>query len=289
MKITNVVLQGKVITIGDVHPGETGINPDLWSIRGDLTIGKVSNGKLKVSDGSFVSNNNGYLGQEVNSTGEATVTDANSQWANAGTLVVAHRGHGTLNILTGGLVFNTKSDIANEAGLIGQVTVIGAGSHWKNSGNLFVGRGGEGSLTIGNRGLVSNRDGVIAGKFGSTSVVNVTGIGSHWNNAGNLVIGYEGEGTLTIDNGGLVSVNRTTAIGPTSAVHLTCGQFEFGETSLIAFNGINAMTETLVGRVNVNGVNGIAAFSGLQNPLIDQSEVTVAFHPNLTIVLDIFT
>ena len=288
VEITNAVLQGRVITIGDVHPGETGIQPDFWSMRGDLSIAKIGTGTLKVSDGGVVSNNNGYLGQESGSTGEATVTDEGSRWDNASDLVVGHRGHGKLDIMSGGLVSNENSDIANEFGSTGQVTVIGASSHWKNSGNLVVGRSGEGSLTIANRGLVSNRNGIIAAKSDSTSAVNVTGIGSHWNNAGDLVVGYEGNATLTIDNGGLVSVNRTTSIGPTSAVHLTRGRFEFGETSLIAFNRINAINGDLAGRVNVNGVNGVAAFAGLQNPLVDQSEVTVAFDPSSTTVLDIF-
>ena len=143
-----------VITTGDVDPGGAATQPDPWSIEGSLKVGDTGEGTLNIEAGGQVSNEQGYIGRESGSTGEATVTGGGSKWTNSLGLVVGRFGDGTLSIEAGGVVSNTRGYISSNSGSTGVVTVSGAGSKWTNLDNLYVGLGGRAALNITDGGLV---------------------------------------------------------------------------------------------------------------------------------------
>ncbi len=143
-----------VITTGDVDPGGAATQPDPWSTEGSLKVGDTGEGTLNIEAGGQVSNEQGYIGRESGSTGEATVTGGGSKWTNSLGLVVGRFGDGTLSIEAGGVVSNTRGYISSNSGSTGVVTVSGAGSKWTNLDNLYVGLGGRAALNITDGGLV---------------------------------------------------------------------------------------------------------------------------------------
>jgi T5SS/PEP-CTERM-associated repeat protein len=179
------------------------------------TVDFQVDGNLAIEAGGVVSNTNGYVGRAFDSTGQATVTGAGSQWQNSADLYVGRFGDGTLNIGAGGVVSNRFGYLGRALGSTGQATVTGAGSQWLNSADLFVGNYGNGTLNIEAGGIVSNTDGVLASESGSTGQATVTGSGSQWNNSGDLNVGFNGNGTLNIEAGGVVS-NTVGVLGKES-------------------------------------------------------------------------
>ncbi|CAN7385211.1 autotransporter domain-containing protein [Polaromonas sp. LjRoot131] len=183
-----------------------------WNIGGTLLVGNTGTGTLTVSNGGTVSNVIGYLGFDAGSTGNATVTGANSTWTNSGPLTVGNLGQGTLTVSGGGAVSSSGGFVGRASGSTGNATVTGAGATWANSSTLSVGFSGTGTLTVSNGGTVSNTNGLIGWNQGSTGSATVTGAGSTWTNAGVLNVGRDGTGTLAVSDGGRVS-NTDGAIG----------------------------------------------------------------------------
>ena len=247
-----------VITTGDVDPGGAARQPDPWAVGGVLEVGGNGIGTLNVDAGSMVSNTQGYIGRNVGSTGQATVTGPGSQWNNTSWLSVGHGGYGTLNVESGGVVSNSTGFIGYFAGSTGAVTVTGSDSQWNNSSSLFVGSYGTGTLNVESGGVVSNLTGAIGLYFGSTGEVTVTGSDSQWNNSQSLYVGGSsvgsgGSGTLNIDDSGVVTVAGTTKLWSTGILNLdggslTTGSFDNSETGTLNFHD---------GTLTVNGASGV--------------------------------
>ena len=203
-------VRASVVTIGNVEPGGTGVQPDPWVIgdnfgRLEVGVGDSGTGTLNIEAGGVVSNGYSFIGYESGSTGVVTVTGANSQWNNSDNLHVGNTGDGTLKVTDGGVVSNTNGYIGFKSGSMGVAVVTGSGSQWNNSESLRVGRLGEGTLNIIDKGVVSSTVGYVGRGSGSTGVATVTGSGSQWNNSDNLYVGRDGSGTLNVEAGGLVS------------------------------------------------------------------------------------
>ena len=78
----------------------------------DLAIGDSTAGELLIDDGSDVSSNWGYIGNESNSVSTVTVDGTGSTWTNSIHVYVGDAGTGTLNILGGANV----SDVSGRVG-----------------------------------------------------------------------------------------------------------------------------------------------------------------------------
>ena len=173
-------------------------------INDGLVIGAQGNGFLSVSNGGFVTNTYGYIGDDSNSIGSVTVDGNGSTWANDWQLVVGAPGNGTLSISNGGTV-TTKQRcyIGRGAGSTGHVSVNDSGSTLDANMALQIGLyGGNGSLSIRNGGSVRNIDAYIGDQADSNGAITVDGNGSIWTSDANAHIGYEGVGTVSIINGG---------------------------------------------------------------------------------------
>lgn len=175
---------------------------------GDLGAGYKESGSLTVADGVNVCSNRGVLGDNIGSTGIATVKGMGSTWTNDW-LNVGNSGNGKLTIEAGGQVRSAGGSLGSDTGSTGTVTVTGAGSMWTNDGDLTIGGYGIGTLTIKAGGQVANDRGYLGGQLGSTATVRVTGIGSKLTSSYLSVGAWSGgSATLTIEDGGLVSVGR---------------------------------------------------------------------------------
>jgi len=121
----------------------------------DLNGYGAPNGTLHVEAGGAVFSGSGSIGSSSGSTGEATVTGADSRWKNLGPLYVGKSGNGALHVEAGGVVSNRDGYIGKWAGSVGTVTVTDEGSEWNNSEDLTVGNYGEGTLNITGGGVVN--------------------------------------------------------------------------------------------------------------------------------------
>ena len=178
-----------------------------WTNSEFLIVGFEGDGQLTITDGGFVSDTLGSLGNQSGVTGVGLVDGQGSEWRNTFDFQVGFMGTGELTIQNGGKVTNTgaSSTIGSQFSSDGTVTVDGAGSQWTNSGELFVGDEGRGVMEIRNSGLVTNTRAWIGNQLDGVGRVTVDGTGSSWTNSEFVIIGFEGNGTLVIQNGGQVS------------------------------------------------------------------------------------
>ena len=194
-----------VVGSGDLTPGS--VQSPNWTVGGDLTVGDTGIGQLDITAGGTVTNDFGYIGGSVGSSGTVTVSGVDgsgnaSIWTNNGHLYVGYDGAGTLNILAGGQVSNTDGSISGG----GNALISGQGSSWQNSGRLTVGLYGAGTLRVEGGATVSSADGIV-GSSGQGNVV-LTGAGTTWSNAGQFTVGSFDVGTLRIEAGAAVTSNQ---------------------------------------------------------------------------------
>ncbi|MCL2701181.1 MAG: autotransporter outer membrane beta-barrel domain-containing protein [Phycisphaerae bacterium] len=176
-----------------------------WTNSNTLTIGTSGDGALIITNGGAVSNTDGHIAKNNDSTGVVWVDGKDSTWINSGTLTVGKLGDGTLTITDGGAVSNTHGTIAEWWGSTGLVNVSGTDAKWTNTGYLAVGEGGTGALNIASGGTVSNTTGYIGYDYDAVGGVLVDGPDSTWENSGSLYVGTYGSGELAVTNGGKVS------------------------------------------------------------------------------------
>lgn len=194
-----------VIGNGDLNPGSVQ-SPD-WAVAGDLTVGDTGIGQLDITAGGTVTNDYGYIGSNVGSSGAVTVSGVDgsgnaSTWTNNGDLYVGYDGAGTLSILAGGRVSSIGGSISGG----GNALVSGQGSSWQNSGRLTVGLYGAGTLRVEGGATVSSADGVV-GSSGQGNVV-LNGAGTTWINTGQFTVGSFDTGTLRVEAGATVISNQ---------------------------------------------------------------------------------
>jgi len=190
---------------GDLNPAPA--QSPNWAVGGDLRVGDTGIGELNITAGGTVTNDYGYIGYDVGSSGTATVSGIDgsgnaSTWTNTGDLFVGYFGTGTLNILAGGRVSNITGSIGSGSNAL----ISGLGSSWQNSGRLTVGLDGAGTLRVEGGATVSSTDGVV-GSSGQGNVV-LTGGGTTWTNAGQLTVGSFDVGTLRVEAGATVTSNQ---------------------------------------------------------------------------------
>ena len=238
-----VTTGGGYIYIGS-ESGSTGIvtvsgSGSTWANSGSLDVGNVGNGKLSITNGGSVSNNDCYIANNAGSTGTVTLDGAGSKWT-TGSLDVGSFGNGKLSITNGGSVSNNDCYIANNAGSTGTVTLDGASSTWATSGSLYVGNSGAGTVT-------------------QTGGINSVG-GTFWlacdRGDGNDYYGAKGTYHL---NGGELIVKSLTKGNGTAA-------FNFGGGTLQAsgaFSSTLPMTLTgIAGNANVDTAGYAVTLSG---------------------------
>ncbi len=186
-----------------------------WEIGEDLHVGDEGTASLTISAGGYVNTvEDGYIANEVGSTGQVVVTGSGSKLEIGWDLYVGNGGMGSLTISEAGSVSSSRGYIGREEESTGQVVVTGSGSQWSIDDELIVGDYGTGSLTISNGGYVyTDDDGAVGNENGSSGQVVVTGSGSQWSIDDGLTVGNYGTGSLTISNGGYVRNDWEAFIG----------------------------------------------------------------------------
>ncbi|EEA02436.1 outer membrane autotransporter barrel domain protein [Burkholderia sp. H160] len=221
---TTKVLTLCAITIAvraqSISNGQTVIVPDTraspWDLGSTtLSVGQSGQGTLIIHNGGIVSNGQGYVAQNVGSSGSVTVSDPGSTWTSNGEFRVGNNGPGSLTISNGGTVVNNStnnSSLGYMAAGIGTGLVTDAGSVWRNSGPVLIANSGQGTLTIENQGSVISSNGVFAQSTGSSASATVTGDGSTWTMSGSATVGNAGAGALLISNGAVVTTGQTASL-----------------------------------------------------------------------------
>jgi T5SS/PEP-CTERM-associated repeat protein len=182
-----------------------------WRMGGSLFVG--SNGvanRLVVSNGAFVDNNAGNLGNRVDSSNNfALVTGGGSMWSNRLDLRVGTGGSGNqLLVSNGGWVVSRSGFVGNNVTSSNNFALVtGSGSVWSNALNLTVGFSGVNNRLVIEAGGVAHCDIGKVGDFGSATdnEALVTGSGSRWNVQTDLTIGrLLGGNRLIVSNGAAV-------------------------------------------------------------------------------------
>ena len=247
-----------------------------WSNTGDLNVAWNGGATLTIEDGGQVSNTQiGYIAKNFNSTGDVTVSGADSSWDNGGDLLVGYRSGGSLTVTGGGAV---TSNTATLGVLVSQssgtATVDGMDgdqnpSSWTITENLIVGHEGFGDLTISGGGTVSNARGTIAFRAGAIgSAVTVTGPGSTWTNNDGLSVGVDTMGTLDITDGGVVTNAGTEVLIAANGGHTGLSTVSVSGANSM-FSGISDLNVGFrrAGQLDVEAgglVSSVAGFIGTQ-------------------------
>lgn len=282
---------------------QAGLAPagDAWlpfNSSGDTVVGWSDPGTLRIDEGSYLADANGYVGYRAGATGMVTVSAAGSNWMNT-SLYLGYSGHGELTIENGGTVNSVDGLLGVETGSTFLVRVIGAGSLW-NTTNLRVGVSGIGTLNLEAGGKVTS--GVashIGYNIGSSGTVKVIGSGSNWKSGleSTIYVGYGGTGTVTVTEAGRVDEGKTyvgylagsegnislSGVGSTWVCHrgLSLGYQGSGKVTVTngaLFTGSGWIGEQLgsQGRVDVKGAgstwngNGNLGFSGTATVNIEE-------------------
>ncbi|HUJ11845.1 MAG TPA: hypothetical protein VL171_17685 [Verrucomicrobiae bacterium] len=184
---------------------------------GDYSVGSNTFADvLRIQSGGVLSNGDGYLGYDINSSNNsAFVTDSGSVWNLAGQsgLIVGNSGSGnSLIISNGGSVSSRNGYLGyNTSGQNNRVLVSDTGSVWSIIFDLGIGLAGAGnSLVISNGGSVGCTTAFVGNSTSGSSNNNVfiTGPGSTWSIGFYTYIGYFGVGnSLVISNGAKVLNN----------------------------------------------------------------------------------
>jgi len=212
VEIVETVLTGPVITIGDVNPGGTGVQPNPWNVNSDLEVGIDGHGTLEINAGGEVFNAEGYIGRNSGSTGAASVSGPDANWENSGDLRVGYQGAGSLNVGAQGAVTSRFGYIGVYSTGPGEVTVTGTDAQWKTSYMLYVGYYGSAELNVTDGGAVTSTGGYISRQSTSSGTVTISGTNSVWDPGTSMHVAYRGTGSLTIEDGGTVS-NQNGYIG----------------------------------------------------------------------------
>ena len=204
-------VRATVITTGDVNPGGAGSQPDPWVLGFMLNVGNNGNGTLNVEAGGAVSNTYGYVGKYSGSTGEATVTGADSEWTNSNSLTIGGHdsevgGSGTLNLYDSGLVTVLSTTKLWSTGIInldggslttGSFNNTDLGTLNFHDGTLTV-NGVGGSFDPGTTNFTI--DGLAATDLPELAIANTAST-----TLSNLYVGSSTQGKLTVKTGGVVS------------------------------------------------------------------------------------
>lgn len=186
---------------GDAGAVTVSGNGSAWMNTGDLNIGFLGNGDVRIEAGGRVENAGGFVGLAAGAVGSVTVTGPQSTWASRGTLGI---GYGMLTVDAGGQATSNSGQIGCAMGsprAVGSVTVQGTGSKWAVGTDVQVGAVSPGTLWTASGAVVTARNFYIgAGEW--TGTATIAGTGSAWTALGTVTVS---NGTLLIESGGLVS------------------------------------------------------------------------------------
>lgn len=190
-----------------------------WQMANNLFVG--SNGALStliVSNGAFLSNNNGFLGNgTASSNNRALVTGTGSLWTNRLDLTVGVAGRDNQLIVSNGArVANRIGNLGQNSGSSNNLAVVtGSGSLWTNHLDVNVGAGAGGNrLVIEAGGQVSGDNGRVGSGFGGQGEALVTDSGSLWSSRTDLAVGLNpANNRLVVSNGAVVMAGQNGRVG----------------------------------------------------------------------------
>ena len=190
-----------------------------WLMGNNLLVG--SNGafnRLVVSNGAFLNNNNGLLGNGVTSSNNfALVTGGGSLWTNRLDLTVGEFGRDNQLIVSNGArVVSRLGTLGLRAGSSNNLVVVtGSGSSWTNHLGVTVGVEGNGNrLVIEAGGQVGGGNSQVGGSAGAGNEVLVTGPGSLWSSRTDLAVGLNPPNNrLVVSNGAAVTAGNNGRVG----------------------------------------------------------------------------
>lgn len=208
----------------------------LWSIGGDLKVGRDGDGTLRITDQASVVNSGvARVGQSSGSSGSVVVTGEDSTWTGNSSLLIGDGGSGALTVSGGATARGETVRIGNLNGSSGELLIAGAGSRLEVNASFSVGHfgGSQGQAqVVGGGQLTGERAGNIGVMAGSEGVLEVSGSGSAWRLLGqDIGVGQSGSGELLITDAGVVS-SRATQIG-----------INAGSSGLVTVSGPDSLLE----------------------------------------------
>ena len=259
----------------------------LWTISGMLVgsggLGNGGDGTLNIDAGGEVANNFGYIGYYSGSTGEVTVTGADSQWTNSSDLYIGGSsntagGTGTVSVLDGGSL-----DVGGVTKIYsGSTLTLGSGT-FTSGGITMAGGTIAASAAAGEvGGLFLSDVGQLSG-YGDISLLvhlgetgEVSGSGSGLNISGGLT----GSGSVSdAVLGGSVDIGNSAGVLELEDVVVDSTAIfgiEISGTTLADYDRmLLAGGVTLDGVMNVSFIDGFVPAESDVFQLIDRSSATV--------------
>lgn len=223
-----------------------------WRMGSFLYVG--SNGamsRLVVSNGGFVDNLIGVLGQTTaSSNNTALITGNGSFWNNRNDLRIGNSAPNNQMIVSnGGWVASLNGALGASTGSSSNLVVVtGSGSVWSNVSGLTVGNFAPGNrLLIEAGGLVHCDNGLIGSiGAGSNNQVLVTGAGSLWTNHSFLTIGGQRPFNRLVVSNGAAVWSGTGVVGSSNSVVVTGTGSGWSNQSLIV-GGVSSRVDASAG------------------------------------------
>jgi T5SS/PEP-CTERM-associated repeat protein len=123
-------LSGANASIGRAGGAQGTLNVGgAFNLSGALHVGEFGTGTMNVTGGGTVASANGFIGVNAGSSGQVTVSGANSTWANSNSLTV---GGGSGTLLT-----NARLDV-NDGGVVSVTGVLQVNYTGRLAGNALV-------------------------------------------------------------------------------------------------------------------------------------------------------
>jgi T5SS/PEP-CTERM-associated repeat protein len=250
----------------------SGAGSQLNTNSGNFYVGNYGSGTIIVNNQAQLNTTNAWvaLGWEQSSSGEVTVSGANSKWIVNNEATIGQNGKGKLTADQAGQISSQGMVLGKYWRGIGEATVTGTSSKLEmtNGGWLNVGREGTGTLNIQNGGTVNSisNGGILIGDSASgNGQVFVNGTGSSLNTTWELYVGNWGQGTLAVQAGAQVNAGWTrlgatggsygsivvqgtnSRLNLASGCNLIVGQQGTGNLSISQGGAVNCVNGTYVG------------------------------------------
>ena len=229
----------------------------LWTLNGDLNVGRLGAGALVITDGGGV-NASGKIAVGSASlslpTGVVLVAGSGSRLSTGadGSLAIGSIAGSTLAVENGGAVTSGTATLGLSAWTRGTATVRGTGSLW-TTGSMKVGRvGASGVLTVADGGTIRATD---AFSIGTQGTLNIGAV------AGETAVSAGVVDTSIIDFGtgsGKIVFNHTNPDYVFAPAITGAGSVEVysGTTILTGKSSYTGGTDVFGGKLVVNGVTG---------------------------------
>ena len=191
----------------------------LWTVDGDLTVGKAGQGTLTLSNnGEVITTGDGILGSQAGSTGSATITDPGTEWQINGELKVGDNGNATMQVENGGFVSLAGNLAIADSGGTSTLTLDGIGSRIIAGGtSVTIGGKGDGTLTVQNAADAVFSGASVSLGENSTGTGTLTVQGSNtMMSTGSLTVGSQGTGTANVQDAASLSTGTNISLGEQS-------------------------------------------------------------------------